>query len=279
MLRRKSAIREPIVDINCQSQVAGEKFSRCSLLVKGEQEDVIGTVDESVETCLDAIYHGSKISDSGECIGYNDHFMDKYVWLKYNEVIWRSKYFGSGLVNIGCKPGNKTFIGIYGVNSVEWFISQYGCYHFSMVAVPLYDTLGINSCSFVINEAEIECVIVDTQEKLHKLLKDISQLPSLSRIISIDHDLSESVLNKAKHSGISLFTFKQVELLGKSTPQQIKPPNSSDLAMVMYTSGTTGDPKGVMLTHANFVAAATGLTLQVVRCKISKHCYSVIYVL
>ncbi|RWS10257.1 long-chain-fatty-acid--CoA ligase 5-like protein, partial [Dinothrombium tinctorium] len=260
-LQRKAAIKQPVVDINSQSQATDEKHCRCSLLAKN---DIVKTYDESVETCLDALYHGSKVTEGGDCIGYNDHFMGKYIWLSYNEVIWKAKYFGSGLVNIGCKPGNETFIAIYAINSVQWFIAQYGCYHYSMVVVPLYDTLGVNSCSFIVNEAKIECVIVDTQEKLHKLLNQRDEMPTLAKVICIDHDISDNIVKRANNKNVALFNFKQIEQMGKSSLQMIEPPKPSNLAMIMYTSGTTGVPKGVMLTHANFIAAASGLLLQVI---------------
>ncbi|RWS04316.1 Long-chain-fatty-acid--CoA ligase 6-like protein [Dinothrombium tinctorium] len=231
-LQRKAAIKQPVVDINSQSQATDEKHCRCSLLAKN---DIVKTYDESVETCLDALYHGSKVTEGGDCIGYNDHFMGKYIWLSYNEVsrffcffnfsnsitpytrftqqvIWKAKYFGSGLVNIGCKPGNETFIAIYAINSVQWFIAQYGCYHYSMVVVPLYDTLGVNSCSFIVNEAKIECVIVDTQEKLHKLLNQRDEMPTLAKVICIDHDISDNIVKRANNKNVALFNFKQIEV-------------------------------------------------------------------
>lgn len=73
-------------------------------------------------------------------------------WLTYTQVLSRVKNFGDGLIQIGLKPGAKTFVGIYSTNCVEYVIAEYGCYNHSMIVVPLYDTLGPNACRYVINQ-------------------------------------------------------------------------------------------------------------------------------
>lgn len=67
----------------------------------------------------------------------------------------RAQNFGSGLVALGLRPGPDTLVGIYSQNCPEWVLSEYGLYSFSMVGVPLYDTLGPDCCRYIINQSKI----------------------------------------------------------------------------------------------------------------------------
>jgi len=92
------------------------------------------------------------VSDNGPCLGWRESPSKPYQWLHYNEALLRAKNFGSGLVALGLSPSPNTFIGIYSQNCPEWILTEQGAYCYSMVIVPLYDTLGPDACAYIIKQ-------------------------------------------------------------------------------------------------------------------------------
>ncbi|RWS27646.1 Long-chain-fatty-acid--CoA ligase 6-like protein [Leptotrombidium deliense] len=249
------------VDLSMQSDVVAENTRKSKLHTTKDEKECMLTIINGVETALDCLRNGAKVSVDRPCIGNIDTENKKYVWLTYEEVIERAKNFGSGLVRIGLNPSTKTNIGIYSKNCAEYTIVEYGCYHQSMVVVPLYDTFGPNACSYCIDQAEISCVVIDTQSKLEALISQAEKTKSLKFVITIDHVL-ESMKSKAISYGIKCFHISEIEKMGAENPAQTNEPEASDVAVICYTSGTTGNPKGVVLTHSNIVADLSGVMFQ-----------------
>lgn len=211
---------------------------------------------------------GARISDNGPCLGYRKLMPDgslPYVWLSYEDVLERSENLARGFIEKGLAPGQKTFIGIYSLNRPEWVITEQACYFFSMVTIPLYDTLGPEACSYIINQAEIRVVIVDRPHKAELLVEKRHTCPSLQCIVLIEPP-SDALLQKATNSGVEVTTFDEVQRMGFAARKRLPPfsplfPTYDDLATICYTSGTTGNPKGVMMTHGNIVSGCTGCYL------------------
>lgn len=90
--------------------------------------------------------------DNGKCLGWRDNIAKPFQWIHYNETLLRARNFGSGLLGLGLPKTNQIFIGIFSQNCPEWILTEQAAYCFSMVIVPLYDTLGPESCSFIINQ-------------------------------------------------------------------------------------------------------------------------------
>ncbi len=81
------------------------------------------------------------------------------------QAIIRSVHIAAGFLVKGLEPGNETFVGIYSANRPEWIMAEHACYQYSMVNVPLYDTLGPDACGYIINKTNIELVICDKNAK------------------------------------------------------------------------------------------------------------------
>lgn len=136
----------------------------------------------------------------------------------------------------------------------------------SLYTVSLYDTLGPSATEYIINHASLPCVVTSLPH-IPTLLKLKPRLPSLRVVISVDpldNDEREgqsklALLNAmASDLGITIYSMEQVEALGASSgPPLYHPPLPSDIVTINYTSGTTGPPKGVTLSHAAAVAAAS----------------------
>ncbi|CAO3681266.1 unnamed protein product [Rhizopus stolonifer] len=218
-----------------------------------------------VTTLIECFNHGLNQSKDRPCMGIrsikNTEERGPYVWQTYREVNHRLTNFGSGLLNylnhtMGESRTRQIPIGIWSVNRPEWGITDLALAAYSLYAVALYDTLGPDTVEFVINHAEIETVIC-SGDHVPDLLKIRHNLPKLKTIISMDP--TEKVLAMwAQEKQVSLVDFEAIELLGKQNRRSYNYPTPDDLACIMYTSGTTGTPKGAMLTHRNFVSCLSG---------------------
>ncbi|XP_049803053.1 long-chain-fatty-acid--CoA ligase 1 isoform X1 [Schistocerca nitens] len=252
---------KPLVDLSHQSdQLPGPELIRVSKFYKESKEGkFVSFLDEDVRTLYETFRKGAKESNNGPCLGWREGPNRPYQWLNYNEALLRAKNFGSGLVALGLTPSPTTFVGIYSQNCPEWIITEQGAYCYSMVIVPLYDTLGPDACAYIIKQAEINLVICEDDAKCNMLL---DRSPRCLRKLIVIKEVRPATNQRAKNRGVEIIRFEEVEKLGAQKDNREQPPKPTDLCTVCYTSGTTGSPKGVMLTHSNVVAAVCAVILQ-----------------
>lgn len=136
--------------------------------------------------------------------------------------------------------------------------------------MSLYETLGPDASEYIINHAELACVACSLPH-IPTLLKLAPRIPTLKLIISLDELeqgeqeglTKKSVLNNiAAQHGIKIYSFKEVEEIGATSGRPMRPAGWEDLCTINYTSGTTGAPKGVVITHGNAVSAVSSSRLQ-----------------
>lgn len=134
-----------------------------------------------------------------------------------------------------------------------------GAFSQGITIVTAYDTLGSDGLRHSVSESEATLCYMNT-EQLPILEKILDDCPSIQTIISRDV-ASQEVVDKIKsHSQIKhVLSYQELLELGKANPSEVNAPSSDDLCCIMYTSGSTGNPKGVMLTHGNVVAAIAGI--------------------
>ncbi|TFK09901.1 ATP-dependent RNA helicase DDX3X [Platysternon megacephalum] len=243
----------PPIDLNNQS-IGIQGGARRSTFLPENQ--LLAYYYEDAKTMYEAFQRGLHVSENGPCLGYRKP-KQPYQWLTYKQVSDRAEYLGSGLLFKGCKPSPDQCIGIFAQNRPEWIISEYACYTYSMVAVPLYDTLGPDAIVFIINKADISMVICDKPEKALVLLENCEQgkIPGLKIIILMDL-FDDELKDKGAKEGVEILSLQEAEELGRNNLREPVPPKPEDLSIVCFTSGTTGNPKGAMLTHENVVANA-----------------------
>jgi len=169
------------------------------------------------------------------------------LWKKYStqEVYDLSHQFSLGLLAEGIKPGDKIAI-ISHNNRPEWNIVDLGTMQIGAVDVPVYPTITEEDYLYIFNDAEIKLAFVSNMDLYNKLQAVQEKYPALEKIyIFEDHQGIPSwkeILEKGKGGDMaSLLDYK-----AKVDPES--------LATLIYTSGTTGNPKGVMLSHKNFVS-------------------------
>jgi long-chain acyl-CoA synthetase len=221
-------------------------------------DSLLSQYDPEVKTLYDNFRFGVNLVPKENCLGMRKFEAEggtgEYYWQNY-ETIWKRIHkFGSGLIQIGCKQFEH--IGIFSRNLSEWVISEQALYSQSMVVVSLYDTLGPDSVIFIINHASLSTVIC-TQDKIKKLIDIAEKCPNLKNLIQIEPEGNKDLIQQAEKKGLKIYSFAEIEDKGAFFSQEPVPPKPEDLATIMYTSGTTGVPKGVMLTHSNLIASVS----------------------
>ncbi|UMM25993.1 hypothetical protein L5515_005577 [Caenorhabditis briggsae] len=238
-------------------EVKGQPGVWKSALMENENDDVLTRFYPEVATIHDVFLKGKKESKGGACVGTRASATSEYDFLSYDEVHDKAQKLSIALIHeFGLKPGNTTNIGIYARNSPQWLISALACIEQSMVVVPLYDTLGAEAASFIVSQAEIEVVIVDNFKKAECLIQNREKMPTLKHVIVIDS--AELVEGMTTFDTIRLESFDNAITLGSQYEFTNNLPKPEDTYIICYTSGTTGTPKGVMLTHENIVANISG---------------------
>ncbi|RLN82902.1 hypothetical protein BBJ28_00000866 [Nothophytophthora sp. Chile5] len=189
-----------------------------------------------------------------------------FTWLTYEQVSARVADAGAGLMQLGLLPrirgeDSDRMLAIYMKNSMEWVIMEQAAYAFSAVVVALYDTLGPDSTQFILNQTEL-VTIVCTATELPKLTLVCSKCPHLKNIVLCGGVASEEQLQAetdARAAGLNVLHLEEIETEGKKHPTVAQPPAGDDIATIMYTSGTTGDPKGVMLSHSAILSGCAAV--------------------
>ncbi|XP_057439188.1 long chain acyl-CoA synthetase 1-like [Lotus japonicus] len=181
-----------------------------------------------------------------------------YVWKTYKEVYDEVLHIGSALRACGAEPGSR--IGVYGSNCPQWIVAMEACCAHSLVCVPLYDTLGAGAVNFIVDHAEVDFVFVQDKKVMQLLNPDCKSVQRLKAMVCFTSITNEEK-DKANSIGIKLYSWKEFLYTGQEKPSTISPPQAYNICTIMYTSGTTGTPKGVVLTHENITSFVRGMDL------------------
>ncbi|KAL3417668.1 Long chain acyl-CoA synthetase 7, peroxisomal 2 [Phlyctema vagabunda] len=237
---------------------------------------LLQTVDPSALTAHDMFENSVKRRPNSRCLGSRPWDSAKktfgdYEWITYGEVAERRRNFGVGLIDLHKQvgiTGDRYGVGLWCQNRPEWQVADLGCMSQSLFTVSIYDTLGPETTEYIINHATLACVVTSLPH-IPTLLKlaSASRIPTLKLIVCLDPiDAGEQpgnskreILNTlAADAGLSIHFIGDVEAAGAAASSlPMNPPRPEDIITINYTSGTTGNPKGVVLTHANAVAAAS----------------------
>eukprot|EP00298_Acanthocystis_sp_HF-20_P007602 c17158_g1_i1.p1 GENE.c17158_g1_i1~~c17158_g1_i1.p1 ORF type:complete len:684 (+),score=333.62 c17158_g1_i1:32-2053(+) len=213
---------------------------------------------DGVKTAYENFNRSADASGDRPCLGTRpivDGKAQPYVWMTYSEVKNRRDNFGAGMMHLGMLPvsdDNMRLLGIYSKNRAEWVISELAAYAYSATVVPLYDSLGSQAVEYALNQTKLATLICNSKE-VDVMLATVPKCKHLKNIILIDNT-SDEKKNKFTELGIRVMLMSEVEKIGKENPVPHIPPTGKVVASFCYTSGTTGDPKGALITHENFVS-------------------------
>lgn len=182
-----------------------------------------------------------------------------YAPVTYQEWFENVKWFALGLSQLAI--GENDFVALISGNRPEWVYADMGIMSIGAVNVPVYSTLTAPEIAYILKDAAAKIVIVENQDHLDKVLAIASTCPALVHIVTIDRHL--------KNADPMCMSMDDVQTLGKQSTStayddylsHLDRISADHLASVVYTSGTTGEPKGVMLTHGNFLADVRDILL------------------
>ena len=182
-------------------------------------------------------------------------------------------------VHLICHNSQYRIIGMYGKNSIDWVLTEQSCNAYNFSICPVYDTLGADSVEFILQQTAMKTCVCGKEEVLkvrflvmadfiQQLLTLVDKTPDLKTIIQ-SGPVDKKTLEIAKdHVRTSLF-FRNVQNITILTTQDVMaighdhrvvntPPRAEDVCTICYTSGTTGVPKGALITHRNLASAVSG---------------------
>ncbi|KAJ5533451.1 AMP-dependent synthetase/ligase [Penicillium frequentans] len=238
------------------------------------EKELLKTLDPQVVTAHDMFESTANRQPKNHCLGWRPFnpatkTFDEYQWLTYETVQKRRAAFGAGLVELhvkhDCHRPGQYGIGLWCQNRPEWQITDLACMSQGLFTVSIYDVLASDATEYIINHAELSCVVTSLPH-IPTLLKLKSVLPNLKMIVSLDpldageqdgHSKRALLESMAADQDLAIYTIDQVEALGEASKRGYNPPSASDTVTINYTSGTTGPPKGVVLTHQSAVAATS----------------------
>lgn len=184
------------------------------------------------------------------------------VWqeISWNEYGRHVRHFCLGLLSLGLKRGEH--VSIFGENNPEWLYADLATQSAGAVSVGVYPTNPPKEAKYVIGHSESVFVVCDDQEQVDKVLEQKADLPALRKVIVID------MKGLRRYRDPSILSFAEVEKMGREKDQKdpglygklLMDLGPEDVALMVYTSGTTGPPKGAMISHANVLNMLKAMT-------------------
>jgi long-chain acyl-CoA synthetase len=175
----------------------------------------------------------------------------EYTWAEYAR---RAARVGLGLLELGVEPGDR--VAVHSENRPAWLLADMGAQGIGAVCVGIYPTSPAAEVEYLLDHSEAVVLVAEDEEQLDKAIAVRGKLPKLRTIVVVD---PRGV--RAMGDDPMLMTFADLEALGEQRQlsewaDRVAALDPSDAALIVYTSGTTGPPKGAMITHANLIAAA-----------------------
>ena len=198
----------------------------------------------------------------------NGQLANTISWYTNQFIREEAEAIGSGILNLGlAAPINEwrnmslTFGGIYAKNSLEYILYDIALCMYGITVVPIYDTLGEEATIFAFNQTKMSlCAITANHvEKMLKQQKDNNLFPYLKSLIVFDpENLPQSLKGVTESAGIKLWSLTQIKDAGRSNVRAWATVSPDSVYAFSYTSGTTGEPKGAMITHGNITGVFSG---------------------
>lgn len=226
---------------------------------------------EGCRTLYEAFRYGQSINPMGPCMGFRavstNGFATPFVYSSYTECLARINAFGAGLERLKLVQKNEDgimVIAMYMKNCMEFIIAEQGIYCLGGSTAALYDTFGPAAAQFILGETGAKSV-VSTRAQLERLCqaKKSGECPAFQHVIVVD-GVTPAAAQMAAEANLEVVSFAKVEAVGAQmiateSAHKHNPPSPKDIATFCYTSGTTGNPKGAMLTHENLLSCMAGI--------------------
>jgi len=199
------------------------------------------------------IHEQAKTYGDREVLIYKDFGGKEWKSMSWNDMSQTIKVASNALLNLGVKP--QECIGVFAQNCWQYLACDFGAWGVRAITIPFYATSSEQQIQFMIEDAQIRYLFVGEQEQYDKAHRVFALCPSLERIIVYDKSVRIST-----HDHKALY-FDEFLKMGEGLPRQTEveklwsEASMDDIANILYTSGTTGNSKGVILAHSQYYAA------------------------
>lgn len=168
-------------------------------------------------------------------------------WVSYSldDFINNANYVSAGLLHLGLKPGDN--VAIMAGNSPQWNFIDYGCQQVAMPSAPIFPTISNDDLTYILNHSEAKIIFISEKATWQKLAAIEKDLPHLKYVFSIDNVEGVKSFSEFIAIGKENLDLAKINSIKKGVQE-------NDLMTLLYTSGTTGQPKGVMISHKNMMA-------------------------
>jgi len=200
------------------------------------------------EKTMNDVFH-NRVHKYGDRLAIEKKMGGVWHGATWNEYYDRARAVGLGLWSLGVRKGN--MVSLLSENRLEWLYTDMGSLGIGVCVIPVYPTLASEEIEYIINNSESKIIVPENKNQLKKVLEIVDKCPSLEKIIVMEE---KDAVGHPK-----VMSFKELMKLGykknaedptlfEKLSQEV---TVDDLATIVYTSGTTGLPKGAMITHGN----------------------------
>ena len=208
-------------------------------------------LDDEPKTLAELFVHAARKHDRPNALNFKKD--GEWKAISSSEMIERAEAIALGLYALGLRKGDKA--AILAANAPDWTLVDAGCQFAGVIDVPIYTTQAVEQIRFILENSGARMLFISGKKLWKHAESAIQSVEQIEKIIFFDADEREEGDSRA-------ITLSDVETAGDAhrkidseiVERSLSEILSDDLATIIYTSGTTGEPKGVMLTHENFVS-------------------------